>query len=294
MNLPFTSSGSYEDGASRMRLIAVVVGVLLVAILGYIVISGNLFGGGGASTKQTIVVANQEIPAYTAITKEMITTTDVVSGKYLAGATDDPKAVEGSISQTSIGAGQIVYKNQISRIDLIAGGNPLFMTLSNGQRAMSLEVNDVTGVANLLRVGNRVDIIAVYNGKEREGASVRGLATTVLQNVPILAVGKQYESTPGSPAPTASTSDGSSNSSGKDNEGSSSGDQSSSSSSSSSSEQQQREYQTVTFQLSSLQDGEKLALAMNLENVKIHLALRSQNDNEIVQMQTINATEVFS
>lgn len=287
MNLPFTSSGSYEDGASRMRLIAVVAGVLLVAILGYAVISGSLFSGGGAPAKQTIVVAKQAIPAYTAITSEMVTTTEVTSGTYLAGTADKPEAVVGTIAQSPIGAGQIVYTNQISRIDLIAGGNPLFMTLKDGQRAMSLSVNDVTGVSNLLRVGNRVDIIAVYNGKEASGTSVHGLATTVLQNVPILAIGKQYESTPGTPAPTASQSDGSDKSGG-------SGDQGSSSSSSSSSGQQNSEYSTVTFQLSSLQDGEKLALAMNLENVEIYLALRSQNDNEIVQLPTINATEVFS
>lgn len=287
MNLPFTSSGSYEDGASRMRLIAVVAGVLLVAILGYAVISGSLFSGGGAPAKQTIVVAKQAIPAYTSITSEMVTTTEVTSGTYLAGTADKPEAVVGTIAQSPIGAGQIVYTNQISRIDLIAGGNPLFMTLKDGQRAMSLSVNDVTGVSNLLRVGNRVDIIAVYNGKEASGTSVHGLATTVLQNVPILAIGKQYESTPGTPAPTASQSDGSDKSGG-------SGDQGSSSSSSSSSGQQNSEYSTVTFQLSSLQDGEKLALAMNLENVEIYLALRSQNDNEIVQLPTINATEVFS
>ena len=287
MNLPFTSSGSYEDGASRMRLIAVVAGVLLVAILGYAVISGSLFSGGGTPAKQTIVVAKQAIPAYTSITSEMVTTTEVTSGTYLAGTADKPEAVVGTIAQSPIGAGQIVYTNQISRIDLIAGGNPLFMTLKDGQRAMSLSVNDVTGVSNLLRVGNRVDIIAVYNGKEASGTSVHGLATTVLQNVPILAIGKQYESTPGTPAPTASQSDGSGKSGG-------SGDQGSSSSSSSSSEQQNSEYSTVTFQLSSLQDGEKLALAMNLENVEIYLALRSQNDNEIVQLPTINATEVFS
>ena len=287
MNLPFTSSGSYEDGASRMRLIAVVAGVLLVAILGYAVISGSLFSGGGAPAKQTIVVAKQAIPAYTSITSEMVTTTEVTSGTYLAGTADKPEAVVGTIAQSPIGAGQIVYTNQISRIDLIAGGNPLFMTLKDGQRAMSLSVNDVTGVSNLLRVGNRVDIIAVYNGKEASGTSVHGLATTVLQNVPILAIGKQYESTPGTPAPTASQSDGSGKSGG-------SGDQGSSSSSSSISDQQNSEYSTVTFQLSSLQDGEKLALAMNLENVEIYLALRSQNDNEIVQLPTINATEVFS
>lgn len=287
MNLPFTSSGSYEDGASRMRLIAVVAGVLLVAILGYAVISGSLFSGGGAPAKQTIVVAKQAIPAYTAITSEMVTTTEVTSGTYLAGTANKPEAVVGTIAQSPIGAGQIVYTNQISRIDLIAGGNPLFMTLKDGQRAMSLSVNDVTGVSNLLRVGNRVDIIAVYNGKEASGTSVHGLATTVLQNVPILAIGKQYESTPGTPAPTASQSDGSDKSGG-------SSDQGSSSSSSSSSGQQNSEYSTVTFQLSSLQDGEKLALAMNLENVEIYLALRSQNDNEIVQLSTINATEVFS
>jgi len=270
-----------------MRLIAVVAGVLLVAILGYAVISGSLFSGGGAPAKQTIVVAKQAIPAYTSITSEMVTTTEVTSGTYLAGTADKPEAVVGTIAQSPIGAGQIVYTNQISRIDLIAGGNPLFMTLKDGQRAMSLSVNDVTGVSNLLRVGNRVDIIAVYNGKEASGTSVHGLATTVLQNVPILAIGKQYESTPGTPAPTASQSDGSGKSGG-------SGDQGSSSSSSSSSEQQNSEYSTVTFQLSSLQDGEKLALAMNLENVTIYLALRSQNDNEIVQLPTINATEVFS
>ena len=129
----FTSSGSYEDRTSRTRLFAVVVGVLLVAVLGYVLVSGNLFGGGGAPAKQKIVVAKQAIPAYTAITTDMVETTEVTSAPHLAGAADNPQAILGSISQTPIGAGQIVYKNQVSRIDLIAGGNPRREPHQDGQ-----------------------------------------------------------------------------------------------------------------------------------------------------------------
>ncbi len=95
-------------------------------------ISGKLFSG-RAPAKQTIVVAKQEIPAYTAITPDGCY--DRCNLEYLINTADKPKR-SGTIAQSPIGAGQIVYKNQISRIDLIAGGNCCFTTLKDGQRAM--------------------------------------------------------------------------------------------------------------------------------------------------------------
>ncbi len=270
MNLPFGSSGSYDDSGSRMRLIAVVAGVLLVAVLGYLLLSGGLFGVGGSQpTRQKIVVANQDIPAYTAITSGMVSVIEVDANTYFAGAAPSVEGVEGSMAQAPIATGQVVYTNQISRIDLGAGGNPLFMTLTNGQRAMSMSVDKITGISNLLKVGNRVDIIATYDSDA--GAAV----TTVMQNVTILALNQRLTNASAAPPPSSDS------------------DKSSSQSSSSSSAESDSAYDTITFLLPSLEEGERLASAMHLKGVTLSLALRSQTDNEIVQIQTINATEVI-
>lgn len=66
--------------------------------------------------------------------------------------------------------------------------------IPQGMRAVTISVTDETGVAGLIRPGDRVDIVGnfqVQAGKTATGMPIQGLYTqTMLQNVEVLAVGK--------------------------------------------------------------------------------------------------------
>jgi pilus assembly protein CpaB len=66
-----------------------------------------------------------------------------------------------------------------------------------GMRAITIQVNEWSGVAGLLTPGSRVDIISVVPGEDKNGS----VARTVVQNAEIRAIGRQVTATPPTPQP---------------------------------------------------------------------------------------------
>ncbi|WP_019413201.1 Flp pilus assembly protein CpaB [Paenisporosarcina sp. TG20] len=64
-----------------------------------------------------------------------------------------------------------------------------YIPVSQGKRAITLEVTDVQGVAGLVRPGSYIDVIAVMQQPEEEQILQHDSATLLLQNVKILSVG---------------------------------------------------------------------------------------------------------
>ncbi|HYE79442.1 MAG TPA: Flp pilus assembly protein CpaB, partial [bacterium] len=66
--------------------------------------------------------------------------------------------------------------------------------IPEGMRAVTVNVDDTTGVAGLIRPGDRIDLVGnfeVQAGTTAKGFPIQGLFTqTILQNVEVLAVGK--------------------------------------------------------------------------------------------------------
>ncbi|HHY06818.1 MAG TPA: Flp pilus assembly protein CpaB, partial [Clostridia bacterium] len=70
--------------------------------------------------------------------------------------------------------------------------NGLAYLVPVGKRAISIAVNEVSGLAGLLQPGDRVDVAAIMSFPDgRGGEEVSALI--VVQNIPILAVGKQMD-----------------------------------------------------------------------------------------------------
>jgi pilus assembly protein CpaB len=90
-------------------------------------------------------------------------------------------------------ATQTLYANEVivrQRLRDSLGGSSLSNILSPGMRAVSVRVNEATGVAGFLLPGNYVDIISTHKAPDSDGI----VTQLVLQNVKILAV-DQYAST---------------------------------------------------------------------------------------------------
>ncbi len=136
---------------------------------------------------RTVIVATQDIPVRTVITPAMLTVTskpaDSVDPDALAGASD----VAGQIALISIPSGGIVSASKVGRLGL--GG--LTVRIPAGQRAISIALDRVKGVANLIEAGDHVDVIAVTQG--RTGGAGVPAAATILSNKIVLAMGSAQE-----------------------------------------------------------------------------------------------------
>ena len=147
----------------RSNRLVLLVGVFLavIAFVGVILLSQGDRGGTGqpeVPTTKNVVVATVDIPLGTVIDETMVETKEV----DLAGAEADAYA---DVSQV-IG--------QVARQEVLAGGQVTGRTTAGtaatadikvppGMRAMSVEVNQVSGVGTLIKTGDFVDLVIRKN-----------------------------------------------------------------------------------------------------------------------------------
>ncbi len=96
-----------------------------------------------------------------------------------------------------IGKGEFILPSKLAAPNAGAGLSSL---IPQGMRAVSVRVNDVVSVAGFVQPGSRVDVMSTStSGNER-------LTTTVLENVAVIAVGKNLSRTSGPEAPASAQS----------------------------------------------------------------------------------------
>lgn len=76
-----------------------------------------------------------------------------------------------------------------SKLAAVNAGSGLPSLIPPGMRAVSVRVNDVVSVAGFVQPGSRVDVLATGN----QGGGNDRQTTTVLENVAVIAVGKNLE-----------------------------------------------------------------------------------------------------
>jgi pilus assembly protein CpaB len=79
-----------------------------------------------------------------------------------------------------------------SKLAAVNAGSGLPALIPPGMRAVSVRVNDVVSVAGFVQPGSRVDVLATGN----QGSGSDRQTTTVLENVAVIAVGKNLERNP--------------------------------------------------------------------------------------------------
>ena len=112
------------------------------------------------------------------------------------GAFSDPSKVLGRGAILPISTGEFILPSKLAALNAGAG---LPSLIPPGMRAVSVRVNDVVSVAGFVQPGTRVDVLATGNqgGNDRQ-------TTTVLENVAVIAVGKNLDRNAPADAPTAS------------------------------------------------------------------------------------------
>ena len=135
-----------------------------------------------------VVVAAEEIPLGTRLEPKLVKVVPWPQNIVPEGAINDPKGVEESVARVTIYKDQPLTSSQL----LTRTGGLLPMMIPEGMRAMSVRVDDVTGVSGFITPSSRVDVlVAGQTGEDESGREQR--SKLVLQNIRVLAIGKSIE-----------------------------------------------------------------------------------------------------
>ena len=135
-----------------------------------------------------VVVAKANIPVADPILRDWLEVIDWPAVARPEGAVSDPAPLVGQIATAPIQRGEPVLPSK-----LVVGGSRsgLATIVPEGMRAMAVRVDDVIGVAGFVHPGDRVDVLVTM--KPREDGSSPWVSKVVLQNIQVLAVGKDIE-----------------------------------------------------------------------------------------------------
>jgi pilus assembly protein CpaB len=130
---------------------------------------------------KTVLVANQEIPAKTKITYDMVKTFSTAPQLITPGALEDSQVMQGKLARHTI------HQNtQITESDLMTEGEipGLAIHVPPGKRAIAIAASEVIAVGTMIKPGDHVDVLATYRDPEGKEETTQ----MILQNTPVLAV----------------------------------------------------------------------------------------------------------
>ena len=115
-----------------------------------------------------VVTALQNIPENTKITEEMVALKPVANEALQQNHMLDLESVIGMVASEDIFAGEQIVTNRLVRTgEYDENKNALAYVIGDNMRAITISVNTVSGLENMLKPGNRVDLILHYS-YERE------------------------------------------------------------------------------------------------------------------------------
>jgi pilus assembly protein CpaB len=136
----------------------------------------------------TVVVAAKAIPEYGIITRDMLRESTVFKSFLQPDAAISIDDLVGRAAYVPIYAGEQITMTKLIQKD----GKPVLdRQVEKRMRAVTLSINNYTGVGRLIRPGNRIDILASPN-YDSGGAALFEIKT-VVQNVLVLATGKTLQ-----------------------------------------------------------------------------------------------------
>ena len=140
----------------------------------------------------TLAVAEREIAPGMTVTTSDVKTAPWPKKALLKGAFHDSKKVVGRAAARRILAGEPILEGHLIPK---GGGTGLAAIIPKGRRAVAVRVNEIIGVAGFIKPGDLVDVIVTMEPKKGEGV----ITKTVLQRVPVLAVGQEISRENGKP-----------------------------------------------------------------------------------------------
>jgi pilus assembly protein CpaB len=134
------------------------------------------------------VTAAKDIAPGQPITAEDLTTSKVEATSVPTGAFTEPAALADRVAASGFVKGQTVLESQLAPQGTAGGFQAL---VPPGMRAMTIAVDEWSGLAGLLLPGAKVDVIALIRNGDNQSSTSR----TIVQNVEVRAIGRQITGT---------------------------------------------------------------------------------------------------
>ncbi|MGO9621755.1 MAG: Flp pilus assembly protein CpaB [Desulfobaccales bacterium] len=133
-----------------------------------------------------VMVAAADISPGTIITKAMVKSVTWPRELIPPKAAGTPEQLEGRIINTPVSAGETILLTRLAPEGTAAG---LAGLLTEGKRALSVRVDDVSGVAGFVHPGDHVDVLM----EMAKPGSAEHFSKTILQNIVVLSAGQTWE-----------------------------------------------------------------------------------------------------
>ena len=138
-----------------------------------------------SEARTSVYAPVRDLPVGAIIHQSDLKQVTVSSRDLPKGALTDEKQAINRVVLYPFSANQPLIDMSLSRIGAAEG---IPATIPEGYRAVSVQINDVSGVAGLILPGSRVDVLFT-----RPGTMVEAISSTILQNVKVLAMGKMIQ-----------------------------------------------------------------------------------------------------
>lgn len=135
----------------------------------------------------SVVVAAKDIPPTVALSRDQLKVHQWPPDSALAGKFSRLEEVEGRVTAISLTAGEPVLENKLAPKGVIPG---LTALLPQEKRAMTVKVDEASGVAGFLNPDNRVDVVVTV---DKGDFNKDPISKVVLQNLRVLGTGQRIE-----------------------------------------------------------------------------------------------------
>lgn len=162
-----------------------ILAVSIVAGLMAAVLSVSFLRGITRST--TVLVANQEIAAFTPLSPNMFSIQQMPSSAVPADAVKDVSALTGRYARTMLLTGTVVRQGHMATASGNTGSLAAKLTETGmpGMRALAIPVDNATGVGGTIEAGDKVDIIAAVR-IDRQNGPATTFSKIIANAVPVL------------------------------------------------------------------------------------------------------------
>jgi len=163
-------------------IIAVILGLVAAKVGRDLLVNRKDAGPEGQLVR--IVVAKRDIAPGHALEANDLTTAAFPPDSVPRGSFRQETELAGRIAAIQVIQGQPLLDSFLAMVGSGAGAQSI---VPPGMRAVTLEVNEFSGVAGLLVPGCRVDVVSTLNDSQTKVS----VARTIVQNVKVLAVGQR-------------------------------------------------------------------------------------------------------
>lgn len=190
------------ESVNKKIILLTVIMAILTTVIVYMFIKNQTEVEEETVKKVSIYVAAKEIPARHEMLEIDVEKIDIEAEYVNPSAVVDIKQIVGKRAKEKILKGEQILNERLSEDKELT----LSFNISKGKRAVSINVNEQKGVANLIRAGDYVDVVISCDGaKEDEQKQLpdgtliesgkKGVSKSkiILQRIKILAVGTKLD-----------------------------------------------------------------------------------------------------